>query len=145
MVPALSNPVIIGLPWIKEDNIIIKPTTDTLIINSYGLTISTKTTPVSSEIKELTATPFTTLIKGARKRQKPLTVFKASLEDITKALRPKITRTPTEIQKLLPAQYHNHLPLFEGDMAAELPPHRPGINHTFTLEKGKNGQERNPP
>ena len=30
-------------------------------------------------------------------------------------------------------------------MAVELPPHRPGINHTFTLEKGKNGQERNPP
>ena len=30
-------------------------------------------------------------------------------------------------------------------MAAELPPHRPGINHIFTLEKGENGQKRNPP
>ena len=50
-----------------------------------------------------------------------------------------------EIQKLLPAQYYNHLPLFEGDMAAELPPHRPGINYTFTLKKGENGQEKNPP
>ena len=30
-------------------------------------------------------------------------------------------------------------------MAAELPPHRPGINHTFTLKKGKNRQEKNPP
>ena len=30
-------------------------------------------------------------------------------------------------------------------MAAELPPHRPNIDHTFTLKKGKNGQERNPP
>ena len=29
-------------------------------------------------------------------------------------------------------------------MAAELPPHRPGIDHIFTLEKGENGQERNP-
>ena len=29
-------------------------------------------------------------------------------------------------------------------MAAELPPHYPGINHIFILEKGKNGQERNP-
>ena len=137
--PALSNPVIIGLPWIREDNVIIKPATDTLIINSYGLTISIKITPVSSEIKKLTAAPFATLVKGARKRQKPLTVFKASLKDITKALHPKIIRTPAEIRKLLPAQYHDHLPLFEGDMAAELPPHRPGINYTFTLEKGKNG------
>ena len=114
MVPALSNPVIIGLPWIKKNNIIIKPTTNTLIINSYNLTISTKITPVSSEIKELTATPFTILVKGARKRQKPLTVFKALLQDITKALRPKITRIPTEIQKLLPAQYHDHLPFSRG-------------------------------
>ena len=44
-----------------------------------------------------------------------------------------------EIQRLLPAQYHDHLPLFKGDITAELPPHRPGINHIFTLEKGKNG------
>ena len=103
MVPALLNPVIIGLPWIRENNVIIRLITDTLIINSYGLTISTKITPVSSEIKELTAAPFTTLVKGATKRQKPLTVFKASLKDITKVLRLKVMRTPTEIRKLLPA------------------------------------------
>ena len=30
-------------------------------------------------------------------------------------------------------------------MAAELPPHRLSINYIFTLEKGKNGQERNSP
>ena len=85
------------------------------------------------------ATLFTILVKKARKHQKPLTVFKVLLKDITKALHPKIIRTQMEIQKLLPAQYHNHLPLFEGNMAAELPPHRPGINHTFILEKSKNG------
>ena len=144
VVPALSNPIIMGLSWIREDDIIIKLTTNTLIINSYGLTISTKITLVSLEIKELMVTPLITLIKRARKRRKPLTVFKASLEDITKALRPKGTRTPVEIRKLLPAQYHNHLPLFKGDMAAELPPYRPGINYIFTLKKSKNGQERNP-
>ena len=101
--------------------------------------ISTKIIPISSEIKELMATPFTILVKRARKCQKPLTVFKVSLKDITKILRLKITRTLTEIRKLLPAQYYDHLPLFEGDMAAELPPHRPGIDYTFTLEKGENG------
>ena len=77
---------------------VIKPTTDILIINSYGLTISTKITPVSSEIKELTATPFIILIKRARKCQKPLTVFKISLKDITKVLYPKVIRTPAEIR-----------------------------------------------
>ena len=44
-----------------------------------------------------------------------------------------------EIRKLLPAQYYDHLPLFEGDMVAELPPHRLNINYIFILEKGENG------
>ena len=82
---------------------------------------------------------FIILVKGARKRQKPLTVFKISLEDITKILHPKIIRTLIKIRKLLPARYYNHLPLFKGDIAAELPPYRRGINHIFTLKKGKNG------
>ena len=85
------------------------------------------------------ATPFAILIKRARICQKPLTVFKISLKDITKVLRLKIIKIPTEIRKSLPAQYYEYLPLFKGGMAAELPPHRPGINHIFILEKSKNG------
>ena len=83
-------------------------------------------------------TPFIILVKGAKKCQKPLTVFEVLLEDITKILRLKVIRIPTEIRKLLPAYYYDYLPLFKGDMAAELPPHRPGINYILTLEKGKN-------
>ena len=145
MVPTLLNLVMIGLPYISENNIIIKHTTNILIINSYGLISLIKITPVLLEIKELMVTPFTILIKGARKCQKPLTVFKTLLKDITKTLCPKTIRILTEIRKLIPAQYYNHLPLFEGDMAAKLPPHRPGIDHIFTLKKSKNGQEKNPP
>ena len=103
VVPALLNPLIIELLWIKEDNVIIRPITNILIISSYCLTISIKEIPVSLKIKELIVTPFAILTKGARKYQKPLTVFKASLENITKVLRLKIRRTLTEIRKLLPA------------------------------------------
>ena len=67
MVPALLNPVIMGLLWMREDDIIIRPVTNTLIINSYGLTILTKIIPVLLEIKELMVTPFVILVKGARK------------------------------------------------------------------------------
>ena len=42
MVPVLLNLKIMGLPWIRENNVIIKPVTNTLIINSYSLIISTK-------------------------------------------------------------------------------------------------------
>ena len=67
MVPALLNLVIMGLLWMREDDIIIRLTTDTLIINSYGLTILTKIILVSLEIKELMVAPFAILVKGARK------------------------------------------------------------------------------
>ena len=103
MVPALLNPVIIGLLWIREDNIIIKFIINTLIINSYGLIILIKIIPVLLEIRELMATPFVILVKRARKCQKPLTVFKILLKDIIKALRPKVIKIPAEIRKLLPA------------------------------------------
>ena len=68
MMPAFLNLVIIGLPWIREDNIIIKPITNILIIKSYGLTILIKITLVLSEIKEWTAALFIILVKRARKR-----------------------------------------------------------------------------
>ena len=97
VVPALLNLIIIGLLWIREDNVIIRFITDILIINSYSLITSIKIIPVLSEIKELTVTLFIILIKRARKRQKPLTVFKVLLKNITKVLRFKVTRTPAEI------------------------------------------------
>ena len=92
----LLNPVIMGLLWMKENDVIMKPVTNTLIINSCGLTISIKITPVSLKIKELMAAPFI-FVKSARKRQKKLTVFKVLIKDITKALNLKIIKTPAEI------------------------------------------------
>ena len=67
VVPVLLNLMIIRLPWIKEDNIIIKPITNTLIIKSYNLTISIKETLILLKIKELIATLFAILIKGVKK------------------------------------------------------------------------------
>ena len=81
---------------------IIRPVTNTLIINSHGLIISTKEMPVLLKIKELPAALFAILVKGARKRRKLVTVFKALLENITKVLRLKIKKIPAELRKLLP-------------------------------------------
>ena len=81
---------------------IIRLATDILIINSYGLTILIKIMPILSEIKELMAIPFIILVKGARKCQKLLTVFKVLLKDIIKVLRLKVIRILMEIRKLLP-------------------------------------------
>ena len=67
VVPVLLNLIIIRLLWIRENDVIIRPVTNTLIINSYGLIISAKEILISIEIKELTAIPFAILIKGVRK------------------------------------------------------------------------------
>ena len=56
-----------GLLWMREDNIIIRLITDTLIINSYNLMILIKIILVLLEIKELMVAPFIILIKGVRK------------------------------------------------------------------------------
>ena len=76
IVPTLLNLIVIRLLWIRENDIIIRFAIDILIINSYGLIISMKIIPALLKIKELMAVLFIILIKGARKRQKPLTVFK---------------------------------------------------------------------
>ena len=67
MVLILLNPVIMGLLWIREDDVIIRFITDILIINSYGLIISIKIILILLEIKELTAALFIILVKGVRK------------------------------------------------------------------------------
>ena len=67
MVPVLLNFVIMGLLWMREDNVIIRPVIDILIINFYGLIISIKIILVLLKIKELMVTLFIILIKKARK------------------------------------------------------------------------------
>ena len=79
---------------------IIKPVTNTLIINSYNLIISMKKILILLKIKELIVMPFAILIKGVKKRQKPLTVFKVLLKNITKVLRFKIIRIPAVMRYL---------------------------------------------
>ena len=68
MLLTLLNLVIIRLLWIREDNIVIKPATDALIINSYGLIILIKIILILLKIMELMITPFIILIKGAKNR-----------------------------------------------------------------------------
>ena len=76
----------------REDNMIIRSIINTLIINSYSLIILTREMLILLKIKELIAAPFAILIKGARKCQKPFTVFKVLLKHIIKVLRFKIIK-----------------------------------------------------
>jgi len=63
-------------------------------------------------------------------------VLKASLNDINKAIEVKHLKERPR-QEIVPKQYHEFLPLFDKILADRLPPHRPGIVHSVSLEVGK--------
>ena len=65
--PALLNLVIIGLLWIREDNVIIRPVIDILIINFLRFNDFDKNNTSIIGDKGIMAAPFIILVKGARK------------------------------------------------------------------------------
>ena len=71
-----------------------------------------------------------------------LRIGKVTLDDIDKALQPKKHIDPKE---KLPKQYWKWLKVFSQQLANELPPHRPGIDHKIPLKRDRNGNEEPPP
>jgi len=65
-----------------------------------------------------------------------LTVFTASLYDINKAIETKDLRE-RPLEKIVPKQYHEFLPLFNTVSADRLPPHRSGVVHEVRLKAGE--------
>ena len=72
MVFVLLNLVIIGLLWMRENNVIIRPATDILIINFYGLMFSIKIIPVLLEIKEINGNPVYNIAKKGQEMPKTI-------------------------------------------------------------------------
>jgi len=65
-----------------------------------------------------------------------LTVFKASLYDINKAIEEKDLKE-RPLEEIVPKQYHKFLPLFCKVLADGLPPHRPGIDDEVHFKDGE--------
>jgi len=73
---------------------------------------------------------FRTVKKGK------LTLFKASLYDINKAIEAKDLKE-RPLEEIIPEQYHEFLTLFNKVLADRLPPHRPAIDHEVRLKDGE--------
>jgi len=65
-----------------------------------------------------------------------LTMFKASLYDINKAIEVKDLKEKP-LEEVIPKQYHEFLPLFSKVLADKLPPHRPNVDHEVRLKEGE--------
>jgi len=78
------------------------------------------------------AVPFVQLADRARRAPKGYTVFAMTLQDIEKALAPKVTIDPCE---KLPKEYYEFLDVFSKKEADKLPPYRL-YNHKIQLKEG---------
>jgi len=69
-------------------------------------------------------------------KKEKLTIFKASLYDINKAIEVNDLKEHP-LEEVIPKQYHEFLPLFSKVLADWLPPHQPGIDHDVRLKDGE--------
>jgi len=90
-----------------------------LSVMDLGTPLTTPTTPVTSE-------------KQQRQVAADMYLCGVSLEDIRKALAPKVRIDPATV---VPPQYHDHLNAFDQDEANRLAPHR-DCDHAIELKPG---------
>jgi hypothetical protein len=83
---------------------------------------------VRGDIAMLNGASFFRTVKKGK-----LTLFKASLYDINKAIEAKDLKE-WPLEDIIPEQYHEFLPLFIKVLEDRLPPHRPGIIHEIRLK-----------
>jgi len=67
-------------------------------------------------------------------KKRKLTVFKASLYDIKKAIEAKDLKERS-LEEIVPEQYHEFLPLLNKVLTDRLPPHRLGTDHEVWLKE----------
>lgn len=131
----LSNyDIILGRPWLRDQNVSVDHVNDTLTIGSTNtvLSNSTRDGPLSLACSEVGAVPFSFYRKKASS-----TIFAASLRDIESALQPK---TFTDPKTKLPSELSDFLSLFDRSQASHLPEHR-SWDHEINLRPNEDGKE----
>lgn len=149
VVPGLSEPLILGSGWFRDENASVDWSKQALSLGYMGLDIPlvhNSGSATTQRLLQISAPSFMALSRRIRKKEgkKGLEarVYAASLSDINKALKPKVKGDP---EKLLPPQYRDYLKAFSREDAKTLPPHRPGIDHHTELLKDDQGCEQQPP
>jgi hypothetical protein len=87
--------------------------------------------PFGGDIAMLHGASFFRTVKKGK-----LTLFKASLYDINKAIEAKDLKE-RPLEEIIPKQYHEFLPLFNKVLADRLQLHWPGIDHEVQLKDGE--------
>ena len=110
--------------------------------NIEGHSIATRS---ALPINQVLGSTFAAIMRRAKKKEQTVQIFAASLADIEKALKPKFRPSREDILRILPEHYHQFAEVFDPEKADQLPPYRPGIDHTIPLETDEHGREKEVP
>jgi hypothetical protein len=152
-------PIVLGIPWLRLHDVAVCFASNTDTFGSQYCTTYCYDAPVTvqgvmeqppetvyqnkeiSEPQIRPPRPFQrniVILNGASficmYRKGRLTVFKASLYDINKAIEVKDLKE-CPLEEIVPDQYHEFLPLFNKVLADRLPPHRSGIDQDGRLKE----------
>ena len=139
VIPSLvSNNIILGLPWMKKNDVRLSPKKASLTIGPFKIRVLNilKEKGISKDYGLVSAATFSLLVYR-RKKEKGTEVFTASMADIEKALTVKKITDP---RTKLPSHFHEFLDVFDRIEADKLPPRRgKGIDYgiELLLDNGK--------
>ena len=139
VLPGQSEDLILGRPWLQYHDATLREKTGELTFFGYDTVIrSNDTIEKTFPILGVKACAFAAVVRREkRERTGNLEVFAASLADIERALRPKVSLTRAEVIAKLPSHYVDFVEVFDPKEAQKLPPNRPGVDQEICLEEGK--------
>jgi hypothetical protein len=154
-------PIVLGIPWLRLHDVAVRFALNTVTFGSQYCVNHCQNAPVTVQgVAEEPAEPIyeekklwtadirkprpfrrnIVMLNGASffrtDKQGRLTIFKASIYDINKAIEAKDLKEKP-LEEVIPEQYHEFLPLFSKVLADRLPPHRPNIDHEVRLKEGE--------
>jgi hypothetical protein len=123
--------LILGLPWLKDAGVRIKPEGLSLFFPQLNINIPLILPHLN--VYAVSAESFRMLLMKQKQNQ----VFSVSIVNIDKALCVKEYTNP---RTKLPKHYHQYLDIFDQKAADQLSPHWPGADHKIKLILDKNGK-----
>lgn len=159
VVPNLSAPLFLGLPWMIDNDVVLLAKERAIrfgsdsgegLVRQKGWYEEHAPDSVRERVQYIREA---TMVMGnafaaevRRHRKNPLTqIFSVTVQDISKALEVKKKLSEEEIREQLPTELEELASLFLDDEGDSLPPHRPGIDLSITLEKDEQGRDKELP
>jgi hypothetical protein len=137
IIPEQKDNVIIGLFWFREKDIILRSSKGRMKIKLSETIVRfrNRCTPFKvTIIHRVSAEHMIAVIRRTRKTKDQITqIFTASLQNIEKTLS-KFNKKLTDPLTKLPEYYKHQLDCFKKEIADQLPPHRPGIDHVIPTQ-----------